>query len=143
MHACRRGTGNRSCRQRPSEQAGRQSVALPDHVEEDDSSDSGREEGLPETAQQQPDQAQQHAQDPGHFLARFNCAAAIGIDDTQEPTGARSGSRLKRYDFAVEACLGPGAFHRSKVGLCMPRCQQVHIASVQASRSGQLYARSY
>ena len=58
------------------------------------------------------------APDPGHFLAQFNCAAAIGA--VEEPRKGRN--RLKRYEFAVEAGLGPSTFHRSKVGcsLCLP-----------------------
>lgn len=129
MPACRRGLVGRSRRRPPSEQSG-QHEAAPDQEEEDNSCDSGAEEDLTVAAPRQPDQAQQPKQDPGHFLASFNCAAAICA---QESSGSstKSGSRLKRLDFAVEACLGPGAFHRSKVGLLHLRAKiwLMHILS--------------
>jgi hypothetical protein len=100
----RRKTARKPCRCRPPNLTA--AKALEDEQDEEGAGDSGADPSPEEEAA--PDQA---AADPGHFLAKFNCAAAIGI--AEEP-GARS--RLKRYDFAVEATLGPGTFHRSKVG---------------------------
>ena len=94
----------RPCRCRPPALAA--GDAPEDEEEEEGAGDSGPD---PSEEAAAPDQA---TGDPGHFLAKFNCAAAIGV--VEGPDSARS--RLKRYDFAVESTLGPGAFHRSKVG---------------------------
>ena len=93
----RHGLGGKSRHRPPNQALGEDAAAW-------DSSDGG--EDLLET--KKPDQA---TADPGHFLARFNCAAAVSLVD--EPHR----NRLKRYEFAVEACLGPACFHRSKVRL--------------------------
>ena len=45
--------------------------------------------------------------DPGHVLRRFNCATGGGVVEGE--------SHSKRYEFAIETCVGPSIFHRTKV----------------------------
>ena len=57
--------------------------------------------------------------DPGHVLRRFNCATGGGVVEGE--------SHAKRYEFAIETCVGPSIFHRTKVRRCLKSPPLIHF----------------